>query len=895
MVKSKISTLYPGAIMASGLCFHFFGNELARAASVSLISAKEIGLGSSALTYTVLFGFPASALTLYLYTSSIKSRGAAWTFRMSCLICLSILVGMSYAASTDLLKQNGFVSQLIVVAFYAFREIYSTLLSTQQWAFIVSALDHSTASYIVTFSGAVSIISTLGGVCVEHVVAASGVRGLLVVATLSVLCTIASSELAYWTHTPKVTTNADRSKEKGREKERSSTMDASSSPRASTHNSKVSTTTPSSPFVESTVKSDNNSTHIDTRNNNSASNSLNNSSNNNNNNVIDTSTTRKDRSPSISKSSSDRKISAKSSSFSMWKDSMRLLGNSTLQLLVVEAVVHQSCSNMLNIMFYDGLRHVVTVDDTRAVLVGRFFATVNFSSCLLQFFVMPYILTQKTLPTVMMYIPILVCCVTALCSMGPSLISVMLSFGVLKVLEYAVLAGAMEMVYMPLDSETRYLGKEYVRFFGSKLGKTGASLALTTLTAQIRPSLTTQCLWSLSLAVAWSGVMTILSSHLSDKIKAAESAHAASVSSQQSKDVTALAPGRDEGRSDTERVVNDASGEAAAQATNVRSSPRSQKQVPAVPVTSAFGIAWDNMSSVSRKRSRTMSVCDADYSFMFSPADILGALSEEDADTSDESEPSDTPRIRNSSFRKRSTSSHSFPTDPNMPLSTSVAGGLGDLSISSSSNLLIPPIPSPRRALLKSLRRSRKKTILRVRSRSEPLGYTMSDSMSQKNLSGMSTGGGIPRSVSGLRLSSDNFNSRSHGAPASYEEYQALFGNMDSSSTVSYKAPISFSEFSNLVVAALDSESSTSDDRLKQASVESHQNEVSTIQEDPITLPASVHTTSGSSACVQGSENSACDKTDEEPCETPDSVAGFPATTSSSTGKPDLVTSSNGI
>lgn len=857
MVKSKFSPIYSGAIMASGLCFHFFGNELARAASVSLISTKEIGLGSSALTYTVLFGFPSSALTLYLYTSSIKSRGAASTFRMSCLICLTIFIGMTYATSTNILRQKNVFSQFIVVAFYAFREIYSTLLSTQQWAFIVSALDHTTASYIVTFSGAVSIISTMGGISVEHVVTTGGVNGLLSVSSLAVLLTIVSSELAFWSHNSKSGHSGDKAvvmKERQKGKERSTTVDLTTS--SSTSNN------------DTPINHGSKSTDIS---NNSSSTTTNNNNNNN----------KHER--TLNRVASEKKEKV---GFSMWNDSMRLLTNSTLQLLVVEAVVHQSCSNMLNIMFYDGLRHVITADDTRAVLVGRFFATVNFSSCLLQFFVVPYVLTQKTLPTVMMYIPVLVCLATALCSAGPSLLSVMLSFGVLKVLEYAVLAGAMEMIYMPLDSETRYLGKEYVRFFGSKLGKTGASLALTTLTAHIRPSLTTQCLWSLSLAVAWAGVMTLLASHLSDKISAADAAHSKAVS-QPEKETVPMSPNS---VSEQEPTLKAAANNNVLASEVQPSSPRSQKQVP-VPPIGAFNIAWDDLSSVSRKRSRTMSVCDADYSFMFSPADILGALSEEDADTSDESEPSETPRNPlSASMRKRSTSSHSFPHQSNRLVGSS--GQLTELTTSLSGNLLVPPAPSPRRALLRSLRRSRKKTIVRVRSRSEPLSL-IDGSQSSSQLSDLLNGSrvtssGIPRSVSGiLRMSHEQ-----GAAPRSYEEYRALFGNLDGGSGVSCKVPISFSEFGNLAGSAVASSEARVDD--EQSAPEMDRRSVSedagraSMQaagtEATVGLVPSVSNTNANHDCIAEAEAgveadadaTACDKTDDEPYSlTPDSLNGF--------------------
>jgi ATP/ADP translocase len=42
---------------------------------------------------------------------------------------------------------------------------------------------------------------------------------------------------------------------------------------------------------------------------------------------------------------------------------------------------------------------------------------------------------------------------------------------VLKVFEYAVKTSAIEMIFMPMSNEIRYLGRELVRFFGQKVGK----------------------------------------------------------------------------------------------------------------------------------------------------------------------------------------------------------------------------------------------------------------------------------------------------------------------------------------------------------------------------------------------------------------------------------------
>ena len=74
---------------------------------------------------------------------------------------------------------KGLAAQISIVLFYAFREIYVSLLSTQQWAFIASLLDSSTSSYMVKFSGIVSISSAIAGCTIELLVSVWGLRGKL--------------------------------------------------------------------------------------------------------------------------------------------------------------------------------------------------------------------------------------------------------------------------------------------------------------------------------------------------------------------------------------------------------------------------------------------------------------------------------------------------------------------------------------------------------------------------------------------------------------------------------------------------------------------------------------------------------------------------------------------
>ncbi len=68
-----------------------------------------------------------------------------------------------------------------------------------------------------------------------------------------------------------------------------------------------------------------------------------------------------------------------------------------------------------------------------------------------------------------------------LSSMEPSLALVGASFLTMKVLEYSVRGVLNELVYAPLDFDSRYLGKEVIGMLGYRMGKSGTSLLLSAI------------------------------------------------------------------------------------------------------------------------------------------------------------------------------------------------------------------------------------------------------------------------------------------------------------------------------------------------------------------------------------------------------------------------------
>eukprot|EP00596_Hydrurales_sp_CCMP1899_P008921 CAMPEP_0119033876 /NCGR_PEP_ID=MMETSP1177-20130426/947_1 /TAXON_ID=2985 /ORGANISM="Ochromonas sp, Strain CCMP1899" /LENGTH=346 /DNA_ID=CAMNT_0006990969 /DNA_START=1188 /DNA_END=2228 /DNA_ORIENTATION=- len=93
----------------------------------------------------------------------------------------------------------------------------------------------------------------------------------------------------------------------------------------------------------------------------------------------------------------------------------------------------------------------------------------------------------------------------------------MMAFGTLKVLEYSIMTSATEMIYMPMDHDHRYLGKELVRFFGHKMGRTVAVFVLSAANAHFNPSIGMQSSWAGSITLLWIVIMSYLSTHLAHR------------------------------------------------------------------------------------------------------------------------------------------------------------------------------------------------------------------------------------------------------------------------------------------------------------------------------------------------------------------------------------------
>lgn len=157
----------------------------------------------------------------------------------------------------------------------------------------------------------------------------------------------------------------------------------------------------------------------------------------------------------------------------------------TLWALFLEILSSQGLATLLNVCFVVKLSSAIPNDSERAGWMGKFFALINVFSMILQFGVLPPLMQVIEPRDLWRAMPLITVVFTAFqaSQVDPSLFIVSASLLVQKTLEYSARRMLDEMVYVPLDFESRYVGKEIIGVFGYRFGKSSMSLCLSALTA----------------------------------------------------------------------------------------------------------------------------------------------------------------------------------------------------------------------------------------------------------------------------------------------------------------------------------------------------------------------------------------------------------------------------
>ena len=156
-----------------------------------------------------------------------------------------------------------------------------------------------------------------------------------------------------------------------------------------------------------------------------------------------------------------------------------------LWALFLEILASQGLVTLLNVCFVHSLSSSITDDHVRAGWIGNFYALINIISMVLQFGVLPFLMQKIEPKALWRFIPAISLALTTFQALqrNPSLNLVSASLLTMKVLEYSARRMLDEMVYVPLDFESRFVGKEIIGVFGYRFGKSIMSLSLSGLTS----------------------------------------------------------------------------------------------------------------------------------------------------------------------------------------------------------------------------------------------------------------------------------------------------------------------------------------------------------------------------------------------------------------------------
>lgn len=144
-----------------------------------------------------------------------------------------------------------------------------------------------------------------------------------------------------------------------------------------------------------------------------------------------------------------------------------------LGALFVEILASQGLATVLNVCFVARLGTAIPDDAERAGFVGFFYSLINLCTMVLQFGILPRLMNYIEPKALWRVVPLLSLLSTGFQALqkDPSLYIVSASLMVMKVSEYSARRMLDEMIFVPLDFDARFVGKEVIGVFGYRFGK----------------------------------------------------------------------------------------------------------------------------------------------------------------------------------------------------------------------------------------------------------------------------------------------------------------------------------------------------------------------------------------------------------------------------------------
>jgi len=103
----------------------------------------------------------------------------------------------------------------------------------------------------------------------------------------------------------------------------------------------------------------------------------------------------------------------------------------------------------------------------------------------LQFFIIPLLTKRVEVRWLWLFPPFIILCFSFIQQYGApdSMTTISLLFASMKIMDYSFRGVTSEMLYVSLDYESRFIGKEVVNLFAARLGKSGMAVCLSVLSS----------------------------------------------------------------------------------------------------------------------------------------------------------------------------------------------------------------------------------------------------------------------------------------------------------------------------------------------------------------------------------------------------------------------------
>ncbi len=157
----------------------------------------------------------------------------------------------------------------------------------------------------------------------------------------------------------------------------------------------------------------------------------------------------------------------------------QFLSNGVLRYLLAIVFTSQIVSAVLDLKFQSLLSiEYAGETDKEAAFQGWFFGTLSSSVLVLQFILVPALMSVLSLRLVHILMPLIHVTAITVAIIEPTVLTVGVAFFLFKAFDYSMFRAAKEVLYIPFSFDVRYRAKEVIDVFGYRAGKGVSSAAI---------------------------------------------------------------------------------------------------------------------------------------------------------------------------------------------------------------------------------------------------------------------------------------------------------------------------------------------------------------------------------------------------------------------------------